>query len=222
MTLKMAKIVVLTIVPMSVFASLPVIDFASIAKLEQEMSVLKETYQNQQGQLNSMTGNYGDGNLMNSDSDTKARQWSPNSWDEALRSESGGNDARYQQLLSEYNESHHTVPEQTMENVSSNEQANDYIQTSNENRAASVNSQHVFSDINTKIQEVYALSKQIEMSKNEKSAVDLNNRLVSELAYIQLQMLKMQAVTNLQISQTQANRLSIEGQKANFDKLPPE
>ena len=90
------------------FAMLPVIDPGAIVKmaeqiqqLEKQYTLLNNTYQNAQAQLNKVKelasdaeGHYGYGGLMNGANDLAQRQWSPDDWKSALKGLSGGNEAR--------------------------------------------------------------------------------------------------------------------------------
>jgi len=50
--------------------------------------------------------------------------------------------------------------------------------------------------------------------------VDLNSRLLAEVAYIQIQELKMQTLLNQQLAQQASNRIFDETQNAKFNALP--
>ena len=57
------------------------------------------------------------------------------------------------------------------------------------------------SEINQHIAALHKLSQQIEKTANTKGAVDLNSRLITELGFIQLMSLRLQALTSQQLAQ---------------------
>src|SRR5436190_5738131 len=95
------------------FAMLPVVDAGAIAnlvknfnQLKSQYELLQQTYQNAQHQLeqvkqltNDAEGHYGFGHFLNGEQDFNTRSWSPDNWKSALQGLSGGNPARYQELL---------------------------------------------------------------------------------------------------------------------------
>jgi len=227
--------ILITFAPID-FADLPVIYLPEIAQLaqhlhqlQQQYALLQETYKNAQQQLDEAKalradeeGHYGFGNLLNSDSDLKTREWSPDSWDDTLKGLSGGNPARYQQLLTEYKQNHPTVSQSEYEKSTSKEQGKEYAQQIQVNRAASVNATYEFNDINNHLKTIHDLSGKIEKAKDEKAATDLNSRLIAEVAYIQTQELKMQVLLNQQLAQQAADDIAEKTQAAKFNRLPEE
>lgn len=190
-----------------------------IKQITKNYNELKTQYQTMKNQYSAMIGHYGFGNLYNATSDFKNRLWSPGSWSDALHGLSGGNPARYQELLVAYKKAHATMPTQQYQQLTSKQAATEYSQQINTNRAASVNASFAFNTIQSHLQTVHALSQQIEAAPNTKSAIDLNSRLVAELAYIQLQELKMQAVLNEQLAQQSSNVIAEKTAAAKFNQL---
>lgn len=213
---------------------MPVEDFGAYAhmaeelsQLEKEYEVLKEAYHNAQEQLNQQKqlvsnsqGHYGFGNFQNTNNDFQQRNWSPNSWENALKGLSGGNADRYQQLLKDYQNNHPTLSSSDFEKGASTDLSKRYQQDIQTNQAASVNATYAFNDIEQALKNVHELSMQIEKSPNTKSSLDLNARLMAEMAYIQIQELKMQAILNQQMAQQSADRISSATLAAKFNRLP--
>ena len=183
------------------------------------------TAKNQLSQENTLVkdaqGHYGFGNLLNSEQDlTQDREWSPNNWQGALKGASGGNPQRYQQLVAQYKRNHPTLSKSHYVKGASQAQYQQYHRQLETNRAVSVNASYAFNTIKMHLQQVHELSAQIEKAKNTKAAVDLNSRLVAELAYIQVQELKMQTLLNQQLAQQSANRIANETARAQFNTIP--
>lgn len=215
------------LMPNTSFAILPVVDTAALAKLGSELKKLQQQYQLMQQQLDTAKeiasdaeGHYGFGDLLNGTQDLVKRQWSPNNWDDALKGLSGGNPARYEQLLAEYKQNHPTLSQSDYEKGESATNAIIYQQDVNTNRAASVNATYAFNTINKQLANVHELSAQIEKAKNTKAAMDLNSRLLTQVAYIQIQELKMQTVVNQQLAQSASDKIASQTAAAKFNRLP--
>ncbi len=234
--LKVGLMGLFLIVSIRAFADAPVIDFAAVTnliksykQLKTQYDLLHQTYQNAQQQLdrakalvNDNEGHYGFGGLKDSASDFKNRQWSPSSWKQTLQGLSGGNSARYQELVSLYKRDHPTLPTAEYEKGASKERATAYEQSVEVNRAAVVNSTYAFDNIKTHLDTLHALTQKIDTAPNTKAAMDLNSRIVAESAYIQAQELKMQIVTNQQLAQTSAEGLASKTASAKFNTIPDE
>ena len=220
--------------PLKSFANLPVIDVGAIAnliknyeQLQSQYRLLTQTYQNAKQQLdkvkqlaNDAEGHYGLGGLMNSAEDLKNRQWSPNDWQGALQGLSGGNPARYQELLHTYQQNHPTLSESAYKKGASLDNAKVYAQDVQVNRAAMVNASYAFNNIKTHLSTLHQLSQKIDETQNTKAALDLNSRLIAEGAYIQTQELKMQILLNQQMAQANADGIAAKTASAKFNTLP--
>lgn len=195
-----------------------------------QYSTARSTLENGKSQLESMTkikdfnsGHYGLGNLKNSVRDLQNRQWSPSNWSDALKNISGGNPQRYNQLVESYKKSHPEIPKETFEKVgASKEQVAQYQQDRTVNQAVVVQTTYAFNDLETHLKTVHEISSKIEQTENTKSAIDLNSRLLAEMAYIQIQQLKLQALMNQQAAQTTASTLSQTAEQVRFNQLPDE
>ncbi|MCH7621959.1 MAG: hypothetical protein IH870_08685, partial [Chloroflexi bacterium] len=117
----------------------------------------------------------------------------------------GGNPARYQELVNTYKTDHPTLSNDDYEKGASPARGKIYAQDVQVNRAAMVNASFAFNNIKTHLDNIHALSQKIDSTQNIKSAMDLNSRLVVELAYIQTQELKIQVLMNQQTAQQNAD-----------------
>lgn len=216
--------------------AIPVEDFGAythmvqeLSQLEKEYSLLQDAYKNAQDQLaqqkqlvSDSEGHYNVGSMLNGQSELTQREWSPNTWDAALHGLSGGNPDRYNQLLSDYKKNHPTLSAEEFQKGASGPLTQVYQQQINTNQAADVNATYAFNDIQQSLKNVHDLSDQIEKSPNTKASMDLNARLLAEVAYIQIQELKMQAILNEQVAQQNAEKISAETESAKFNRLPDE
>lgn len=215
-------------------ATVPVIDFSAISQLASEFQQLKNqyallqrSYQNAEQQLSQAQeltrdseGHYGFGNLLNGQSDLTNREWSPSSWQSALQGLSGGNAARYQELVDAYKKAHPSLSQTNYEKGASKNAAVTYQQDVQVNRAANVNATYAFNTIKSHLTTIHTLSTQIDQAKNTKAAMDLNARLLAEVAYIQTQELKMQILLNQQLVQTHADDIAAQTENATFNTIP--
>lgn len=215
-------------------AMLPVVDAGAIGnlvknymQLEKQYTLLQNTYQNEQQELNQTKaltndaqGHYGFGGFMNGAQDLQQREWSPDNWKGALQGLSGGNPARYQELVHTYQQDHPSLSSSEYQKGASEAQSKVYSQDVQVNRATMVNSTYAFDTIKTHLTTIHALSEKIDQAPNEKAAIDLNARLLAEVAYIQTQELKMQILLNQQLSQSEADTIADKTETSKFNTLP--
>jgi type IV secretion system protein VirB5 len=214
----------------------PVIDVAAIAKLGEQLKQMKEQYelfnkihQNAESQLGSLnqlkdfnSGAYGYGNLENGLNELKNRQSSANTWDDALKNIAGGNPSRYAELVSAYERAHPDLGTEVLSKGTSPAHLAQYQQHRALNKAASVETTYAFNEVNQHVKSIHTLSSQIEKAPNTKSALDLNSRLIAELAYIEVINLKLQTVISQQLAQSGANELADDSEMIRFNTLPDE
>lgn len=226
-------LILLLSLPITSYASLPVIDLATVARLIKQASqlrkqyrLLQRSYEASKSQLalakrliKAGEGHYGFGHLYNGEKDSIARKWSPKTWQDALQDVSGGNPARYQQLVKTYKNNHPTLSEKDYKKGATDEQARNYQQQVDTTRVAAVNANYVFNSINEHLERVENLSNKIESANNTKSAMDLNSRLLAEVAFIQIQDLKMQSLINKQLAQQSYDNIAAEAQSARFNTI---
>ena len=224
------------LLPLLAQATLPVIDYSAVAnlikqyqQLQKQYALLQQGYALSQQQLNmakqianGQIGHYGFGQYLNSAEDLKRRQWSPDRWEDALQGLSGGNPARYRELVEEYQHSHEFVAPNQYARVANTQATVNYVQASQTNQAASVQATYSFNEINDHLKTIHDLTGQIEKTENMKSAMDLNSRIQAELAYVSVQELKMQTLMNQQMAQSQSNELVAQSESAKFKLLPDE
>lgn len=214
-------------------ASMPVIDFASIENLIRNYQVLKQQYQvllssketlsKQLTQEKELTqdaeGHYGFGQLFDSDHESQLRQWSPDSWQQALQGMSGGDPSRYQQLLHLYQQQYPVLAKDQFKKGSNEKSARRYQQDVSVNQAANVNASFAFDTIKAHLVSIHNLAKHIDTAPNTKAAIDLNSRLLAEIAYIQAQELKMQALMNQQLGNQGSDELLIRADASRFNQI---
>lgn len=157
------------------------------------------------------SGHVGFGTLNNSLSDLKRLQWSADSWQDTLNGKN--NSIQYEKLLAAYKARQATLNKKGV----SKDSAKQYDETAQVNQAAAVQSEYAFNEVNASLKRVHELSLAIEKADSTKAAVDLNSRLLTELAYLQTQNIKAQSLANQQMAQKQT--LALSGQAQNSELL---
>jgi type IV secretion system protein VirB5 len=204
-----------TILALMIFVSqsshadfLGVEDAQMIALAYKQLSELKAQYDELQSQTNSLkdiknmnSGHYGFGNLSNGLDRLQSWQSPTSTWDDALHNLSGGNQSRYQSLVSAYEKNHPALSESSYARYTTPERATRFKEDKAVNRAVITQTTDAYNQINEHMKALHELSKQIEATPNTKGAIDLNSRLISEIGFIQLMSLRLQALMSQQIAQ---------------------
>ncbi|GAB4393788.1 MAG: hypothetical protein Tsb005_13530 [Gammaproteobacteria bacterium] len=169
-----------------------------------------------QQQVAATTGHYGLGMLFNSNADRDAHLWSAAQWQQALQQASGGNSARLQQLMGSYSQQYPALlANQIVPDNPQHPKAQHYLRQTKTNQLALASSQFTYEQINQEVHKIQTMVDKIENTANQKAALDLNNRMLAELGYIQLELLRLQAtqaqVNNLQ-TQTVLNGVANDSQ----------
>lgn len=211
------------------WAMLPVVDVAEISHVMEEVSVLKKSYESLQdqaktlqSQYDAITGNYKWGNWQNdADSIKQQFEWAPSNWKTALNNLAGGNSARYQELLNQYQNNHPVLSQDAYSKGADENLSGEYQNQVATTQASSATASGEFNDINTHLDELQKLGSEIENSKTNitlKSAVDLNSRIELEVAYISMEELRMQAVLNQQTSEISASKIAEASEASQFNQ----
>src|SRR3990167_2447472 len=176
---------VFTLLMVPALAMMPVIDVGEIAKTTEVISQLNDQYhslQNQYHQLKTqyqaITGNYGWGSFENTFDDLQQeREWSAADWQSTLQGMAGGNPARYQQLLAQYQQANATLDPNTYAKGTDDNLATSYTNQVKTNQASATQASYEFGDINNHLNSLYKLGQEIENAQKNndmKSAIDLN------------------------------------------------
>lgn len=212
-------------------ASLPVIDWVSIQNLlknyrvlKQQLSALQQQYQidvKQAGLLSgiqqAMVGHFGYGALLDDQSHFQERLWSPSDWQAALKGLAGGNPQRYQQLFQLYQQQHPQLTAQQRKLGSNAFDSDVQLRDQASNRAAVVNASYAYDTLRQHMSHIHSLAAQIDQTVNAKAALDLNSRLVAEVAYLHTEELKMQVFLNQQLAQRQSDQLDYRRQQVIYN-----
>ena len=157
-------------------------------------------------QLTSLTGSYGWGSMLDSASQVQKRSYGADNWQDALKGLSGGNNTRYESLLSAYKKAHPSLSGNQYRVTNTKSQSEQYSNHVNTVNAVAATSQMEYEKINEYIKNIHQIASQIDSSKNNgvKSAIDLNSRMAEQVAYLQAAMIRLNAVkTNLSVSEAE-------------------
>lgn len=209
---------IVNILPIQAFATgMPVIDIASVTQL----ILLINKAKNQIDQLKNLSavnnkqfgflqknlqGNYGYGGLLNDNNALNQRQWSNDSWVDVLNESNNGHVSAFTAAQKKYDQLYPVVnPDKIVSTRSQNNLARTYYQQSSEiSRAALAASSYSYDKLNEHIKNLHDMLAKLDSQTSEKAAIDINARLVAELGFIQLELLRQQTMQNQLIAtQTQ-------------------
>ena len=162
---------------------------------------------------------------MLSANELKNHQWSNDSWSDVLENKAGGQPG-FADAQRKYADMYSI---QRPENIASTRTGEGgklartyYEQSGQISRSALAASSYSFDQVNNHIKNLNRILAKLENSPSEKAAIDLNARLIAELGFIQLEMLRQQNIqTQLIATHTQGevNSLSDRSQFMQWD--PP-
>lgn len=204
-----------------------VLAMKQLNELQEQYRVLRDTYETAQAQVDNLnqlksmnSGHYGFGDLNNGLDSLQSWQSPVSTWQDALQNLSGGNSTRYKELVSAYEKNHPALNESSYANNTTPAQAARFKEDKAVNRAVLVQTTESYNEINKHMEALHKLSKQIEKTPNTKGAIDLNSRLLTELAFIQLMSLRLQALISQQTAQDSLSELQDRAENARFNRLP--
>lgn len=208
-------------------AQMILIALKQLNELKNQYDVLNNTYQVAKSQVENLnqlksmnSGHYGFGTLNNGLDALQSWQSPVSSWQDALQNLSGGNPERYKALVDAYEKNHPSLNESNFARNTTPVKAARFKEDKAVNRAVQVQTTQSYNEINQHIAALHKLSQQIEKTANTKGAIDLNSRLITELGFIQLMSLRLQALMNHQIAQESLSELQDRAEMAQFNQLP--
>lgn len=145
-------------------------------------------------QLSAVTGHYNLGNLYNSSHDQAERLWSDENWQRVLEQASGGNSARFRELLKSYHDRYPTLSQNQITQFSNTLKAKTYSDNARTNLAGLSVSEYSYNAVQDRIKKLQGLLNQIEQTPNQKASLDLQARILAEIGFVQLELLRLQSV----------------------------
>ena len=195
---------------------------AQLKQLQKQYKLLNNTYSLADKQMKSTEklvnlnqGHSGFGGLYNGTLDLRQRE-SANSWRETLKGVSGGNQARYTELVRAYEKQHASLDKTTFSQGATPARTTRFASEKEVTQAVSIESEAALNDINDALKRIHDLSDQIEKAETTKAALDLNTRMLTEIAYLSVQNMKAQALLNQQIAMKSGSSLADEAALSNY------
>ncbi|HAT7877852.1 TPA: hypothetical protein JBD49_03805 [Legionella pneumophila subsp. pneumophila] len=208
-------------------AQLILLAMKQLGELQEQYRVLSDTYQTARNQLDNLnqlksmnSGHYGFGDFNNSLDSLQSWQSPVSTWQDALQNLSGGNQQRYQALMDAYEKNHPALDEASYSRFTTPANVMRFKEDKAVNRAVMVQTTESYNEINKHMEALHKLSQQIEKTPNTKGAIDLNSRLITEIGFIQLMSLRLQALISQQAAQENLAALQDRAEMAKFNRLP--
>ncbi|CZK76760.1 TrbJ/VirB5 family protein [Legionella pneumophila] len=208
-------------------AQLILLAMKQLSELQEQYRVLSDTYQTAKNQLDNLnqlksmnSGHYGFGDINNSLDSLQSWQSPVSTWQDALQNLSGGNQQRYQALIDAYEKNHPALDEVSYSRFTTPANALRFKEDKAVNRAVMVQTTESYNEINKHMEALHKLSQQIEKTPNTKGAIDLNSLLITEIGFIQLMSLRLQALISQQNAQENLSALQDRAEMAKFNRLP--
>lgn len=182
---------------------IPTIDAATIAQLQQQLTQMKQQYETMQSQYQAITGSYGRGQSGLNQSISSASVV-PGSWQEVVSQQNNGafgsKQDYYEKLIK-------TMPQDLFQSPEG-QQATNYKMSTDSVRAAMAGGDALYAQVQTHLNNLSSLSKQVDTTTNIKDAQDLQNRIATENGMMQSAIAKLNAM-NMNL---QANMLNQQNQ----------
>ncbi|WP_373443245.1 type IV secretion system protein [Legionella pneumophila 130b] len=208
-------------------AQLIVLAMKQLGELQEQYRVLTDTYQTTRSQLDNLnqlksmnSGHYGFGDFNNGLDTLQSWQSPVSTWQDALENLSGGNQQRYQALMDAYEKNHPSLDESSYARFTTPANVARFKEDKAVNRAVLVQTTESYNEINKHMEALHKLSQQIEKNTQHQGAIDLNSRLITEIGFIQLMSLRLQALISQQAAQENLSALQDRAEMAKFNRLP--
>lgn len=179
------------------YAAMPVIDFGALIKMGQQLKALADLKKVAHADMERVMGGLRGLNPLHLLDDTKfmreQKSWSPKDWQSALQGGLSG--GVLSSVMHKYQQDH---PEDLVVNDKQLPQAQReaLVQQIKEKEAIGSQSTYAYNQLQTHLDDISQLRSLITKADTSKAALDLNNRLIAELAYLEVEKLKMQILSN--------------------------
>lgn len=164
---------------------------AQYAQMVEQVAQLKAQLEQLKNQYQAVTGNYGIGGLGQGDS-FSAANIVPGSWQEVVRLQQSG---KFKSKMDYYEKLMKTVDPALFSNDPSRS-TSAYKLSYDNTRAAFAVTDATYDSVETHRKNIEQLIQRIDSTQNIKEATDLNNRLMSENAMLQISVARLAAVQN--------------------------
>jgi hypothetical protein len=180
----------------------------NLAKLPQQLNELVKQTQQLQHVQHTLSGDTGIQHLLNGKTEMNQRCWANPEWESLLQAKGSGSYASLSHLQQQY---HTRYPVTSEKNIGQTLTDADlirvyYAQSKAINQTALASSAYSYNQLHGHTQSIQTLLAHLQDTPTEKASVDMNARLLAEVSFIQLEMLRQQTIQNqLLATQAQAN-----------------
>lgn len=190
-------------VPTLAQVGVPVMDPATWAALAQQLLQAQQQYELSKQQFESLVGSYGRGSMGLAGSISKSSVV-PGSWQEVVAQQNtgafGASQSSYEKLIK-------TMPQDLFQ-APQGQGATTYKLSTDSVRAAMTGGDALYAQVQTNLNNLSAMARQVDSTANTKDAADLQNRIATENGMLQSAMAKLN-VMNMNL---QANMLNEQNQ----------
>lgn len=187
----------------TVHAQIPTTDVLTQAQLLNQLSQMQQQYETMKNQYSAITGTYQRGTIGLGDA-IKSASVVPGSWQEVVSQQNSGvfgsSQSNYEKLIK-------TMPQDLFQNPKG-QGATNYKLSTDSVRAAMSGGEVLYSQVQTNLNNLSAMARQVDNTANTKDAADLQNRIATENGMLQSAMAKLN-VMNMNL---QANMLNQQNQ----------
>ena len=195
----------------------------NLAKLPEQLHELVKENTQLSILQNYLSGDTGIENLLNGKSEMEKRLWANAEWESLLKAEGKGS---YQSLSNLQQQYAKRYPVTSENNIGQTLTDSDlirtyYAQSKAINQAALATSAYSYNQLQGHTESIHSLLSHLKDTPTEKASMDMNARLLAEVSFIQLEMLRQQTIQNqLLATQAQANVNGLSDQ-AKFNQWHP-
>lgn len=169
------------------------------------------------------SGNTGIENLFNGKAEMDQRLWANPQWESLLKAEGGGSYQSLSNLQRQYAKRYPVINENNIGQTLTDDDLIRayYAQSKAINQAALASSAYSYNQLQGHTQSIHGLLSHLKDTPTEKASMDMNARLLAEVSFIQIEMLRQQTIQN-QLLATQA-QASVNGlsDQAKFNQWHP-
>lgn len=191
-------------------------NLAQYAQMVEQVAQLKSQLEQLKNQYQAVTGNYGIGGLGQGDT-FAAESIVPGSWQEVVSQQQAG---KYKTKVDYYEKLMRTVDPALFDKDKSRS-TGAYKLSYDNTRAAFAVTDATYDAVDTHRKNIEQLIRRIDSTQNIKEATDLNNRLVSENAMLQISVARLAAVQSNLTASSQNDRVQSQAMRTELLRFDP-
>lgn len=172
-----------------------------------QLKQLQQRVEQAKKQFESMTGNYGMGDLIGGADSKKLREWGTGTWDDIL------DDPELKKVADATQEENESVATDEIYQNPDSVQGQLYNKRGKEIYATRSVGQHSYNLTGDRIKRIDELAKQIELANDPKQAMDLGNTIQAQLAYLMAESVRLQSARLVQASNTDSYHRNVEAER---------